>query len=208
MALNLPRPPFDEEIEERMLRNHTIHIDVSGCVTGKFDRAIEILQSSNLLERIQVAYAALLSDGEKPEFEVYSVTNAHYFYTNKYQERSDIYEIRRGVDVADGFFEGIIYVQGERGFGMFESMITMRVRRADSGDPDRLTYHADVHVYPHCMALRLFLKYVPGIKRYFRNKTAEMQVIISGVFDTLLASCAGANGVPVLRPSENHEQAK
>ena len=131
IALDLPEPPFGKEIETRMIDHHTIHIAVTGCVTGQFNKAIHVLNSSNILEKIQIAYAARLPEGE---FKVEAALEGHYYYVNKHKER------------------------------------------------------ADVHVYPHCMALRIFLKYFPGVKRYFRNKTAEMQGIITGVFNHMIAA--------------------
>jgi hypothetical protein len=186
-ALELPQPPFGRAIEARLMEHHTIHITVGGSVTGQFDRAIGILQSTNVLDLVQDAYAALLPDDEKPEFTVQSTTNGHYYYVNKSRERSDIYEIRRSVGAHAKLFEGVMYVQGERAFGMFESLITMRVMPGEGADASLLTYHADVHVYPHCMALRIFLRYFPGVRRYFRSKTAEMQGIITGVFNHMIA---------------------
>ena len=196
-SLDLPKPPFDEKIESRMIDRHTIHITVSGVVTGEYGKALSILQSTNVLDRIQLAYAALLPEGVKPEFVVHSITNGHYYYVNKNKERSDIYEIRRAGGVHSNLFEGVMYVQGERSFGMFESLITMRVLPDEKAQANLLNYNADVHVYPHCMVLRIFLKCFPGVKRYFRCKTAEMQGIITGIFNHMIAADAPGEASPV-----------
>ena len=188
LGADLPNPPFGTEIETRMINQHTIHIPVTGCVTGQFNKAIHVLNSSNILEKIQIAYAAQLPVGEKPEFKVETASEGHYYYVNKHKERADVYELRRQSSTQTNFFVGVMYVQGERSFGMFESLITMRVSPVEGAEDNLLKYNADVHVYPHCMALRIFLKYCPGIKRYFRNKTAEMQGIITGVFNHMIAA--------------------
>jgi len=187
-AVDLPSPPFDQEVADRLLVNHKIYISITGCVTGDFVTACHIFQSSNALDRIDSVYKAQLPKGEKSDFTIRSTTNGHYFCINMNNERSELYDICRRGGANSNFFERVMYVQGERSFGMFESLITMRILSAKETAPNLLTYKADVYVYPHCMALRVFLKIFPGVKRYFRREAAEMERIMTGLFNHLMAA--------------------
>ncbi len=167
--------------ETNLLARRTLDIPVAGCITGSFARACAVLQASNLLERIQRAYAAQLPPGERPEFEVRMAEPGHYFYVNKYDERCDIHELRRETD-SNTWMRVAFHVAGERNFGHFESLIYLTVAR-DPRDPDEvLAYDTDVRVWPHGAVVRLFLRYMPGVELYFRKKTAEMRTIITRVF--------------------------
>jgi len=186
-AVDLPSPPFGQDVADRLLENHTIYIPVTGSVTGNFATAYNVLQSSNVLDRIDAAYTAQLKEGEKSDFAIHSTTNGHYYCINNHNERSELYDICRNGGADTNYFERIMYVQGERGFGMFESLIAMRVSRPEGDASNMLTYNADVYVYPHCMALRIFLRFFPGVKHYFRREADEMESIMTGVFDHLIS---------------------
>lgn len=202
-AVDLPSPPFDQEVADRLLANHTIYIPITGCVTGDFITACEIFQSSNVLDRVDAAYRAQLPEGEKSDFAIHSTTNGHSYCINVNNERSEIYDISQRGGANSNFFERVMYVQGERNFGMFESLITMRILPAEGTAPNILTYQADVCVYPHCMALRIFLRLCPGVKRYFRREAAEMEGIMTGIFDRLLtADSIPSTGEGALAPGE------
>ena len=201
-AVDLPSPPFGQAVADRLLANHTIYISITGCVTGNFVTACHIFQSSNVLNRIDAAYKAQLPKGEKSDFTIQSTTDGHFYCININNERSELYDICSRGGANSNFFERVMYVQGERNFGMFESLLTMQILPAKGTSSNALTYKADVYVYPHCMALRVFLKIFPGVKRYFRREAAEMESIMTGVFDHLMAaesiSSKRSNGAPSL----------
>jgi len=167
--------------EARLSAMKTLRIPVEGCITGSFERACVMLRSSNLLEKIQQAYAAQLPVGAKPEFQVKSAGAGRYFYVNKFNERCDIRELWRMTDT-NTWFRCAFYVSGERSFGLFESLIYMTVRRDEGGSPDLLRYTSEVRVWPHGAFVRMLLRYMPGIECYFRAKTAEMRGVMTSVF--------------------------
>lgn len=187
VAAAVARPCASEwsAAETNLLARRTLDIPVAGCITGSFARAYAVLQASNLLERIQKAYAAQLPPGERPEFEVRLAEPGHYFYVNRYDERCDIHELRRETD-SNTWMRVAFHVAGERSFGRFESLIYLTVAR-DPRDAEKvLTYDTDVRVWPHGAVVRLFLRYMPGVELYFRKKTAEMRAIITRVFHEMV----------------------
>ncbi len=183
----MPRQTVADADEARLLKNNTLRIPVAGCITGSFTRAGAILQSSNLLEKVQQAYATQLPKGTKPEFEVKSAGAGRYYYVNKYDERCDIRELWRATDT-NTWFRCAFYVSGERNFGPFESLIYMTVQRDEKSASDVLNYTTDVHVWPHGAIVRVILRYMPGVELYFRKKTADMKVIITNVFLNLVTT--------------------
>lgn len=173
--------------EARMLSLKTLRIPVEGCITGSFSKAYGVLQDSNLLERVEHAYANQLPAGQKPEFHVMSQGAGLYYYVNKNGERCDIREVWRRTDTNTQFCCAF-YVQGERAFGRFESLIVMKVAARPAALPEMLAYEVDIRVWPHGAVVRVFLRYMPGVERYFQNKTVEMRGIISGIFTRLAGS--------------------
>jgi hypothetical protein len=163
-AIELPIPPFGQDVADRLLEHHTIYIPVTGSVTGDFSKAYAVLQSSNVLERVDAVYKALLPKGEKCDFAIHSTSNGHYYCINTSNERSELYDICLSGSPTSNSFGRIMYVQGKRNFGMFESLLSMKVSRSEDPTSNILIYHADVYIYPHCMALRVFLKYFPGVQ--------------------------------------------
>lgn len=166
--------------EMRLLTVKTICIPVEGCITASFINVYAILQSTNLLERIQQAYEAQLPHGEKPEFTVQSEGTGRYFYVNKDNERCDIRELWRATDTTTTF-QCSFYVKGKRSFGTFESLIQIHVKRASSVPVETLWYATDIRIRPQCALVRFFFRNLPGIEYYFRKKAAEMKTIISSV---------------------------
>jgi len=166
--------------EMRLLTVKTICIPVEGCITASFINVYAILQSTNLLERIQHAYEAQLPHGEKPEFTVQAEGSGRYFYINKDNERCDIREIWRATDTNTTFQCGF-YVKGERSFGTFESLITVHVKQSSMAPVETLWYATDIRIRPQCALVRFFLRNLPGVEYYFRKKAAEMKKIISSV---------------------------
>ncbi len=132
----VPQQIVSDADEVRLLKSNTLRIPVAGCITGSFERAGAILQSSNLLEKVQQAYAAQLPKGTKPEFEVKSAGAGRYYYVNKYDERCDIRELWRATDT-NTWFRFACYVSGERNFGPFESLIYMTVQREEKATSGR-----------------------------------------------------------------------
>lgn len=183
----VPRQAVTDADEARLLKNNTLRIPVAGCITGSFKRASVMLQSSNLLESVQQAYAAQLPKGTKPEFEVKSAGEGVYYYVNKDNERCDIRELWRATDT-NTWFRCAFYVSGERSFGLFESLIYMTVQRDEKASTDVLNYTTDVHVWPQGAVVRVILRFMPGVELYFRKKTADMKIIITNVFVSLVAA--------------------
>jgi hypothetical protein len=181
-TLTLPPPPQAADADEfRLLSLRVLRIPVAGAITGAFDKAYAVLQTSNVLERVQQAYAANLPAGQKPEFQVMSAGPGRYYYVNKDDERCDIREIWRETD-SNTWFRCAFHVTGERTFGTFETLLYMTVAQQT---PEALAYDADIRVWPHGAVIRFILRCLPGVERYFREKTAEMRTTISGVFARL-----------------------
>lgn len=183
------RPKTYDADEARLLKKNTLRIPVIGCITGSFERAGVMLQSSNLLERVQQAYAAQLPKGVQPEFEVKSAGEGRYYYVNRYAERCDIRELWRATDT-NTWFCCAFYVKGERNFGPFESLIYMTVQRDDKALSDVLNYTTDVRVWPQGAIVRVVLLNMPGIELYFRKKASDMKIIITNVFLRLVETQA------------------
>lgn len=187
---HLPPPlhgiPTDPD-ETRLLNKRTIRIPIAGCVTGSFAKAFAVLRETNLLDRIQSAYATQLPPGQKPEFVVHSVAPGRYYYVNKDNERCDLRELWRQTD-SNGWFQVAFHVRGERAFGSFESLIYLTVAHNAAAPPDVLNYTADVRAWPHAAWARILVRVLPGVELYFRLKTAEMRGIIMRVFARLVSA--------------------
>lgn len=179
-----------EPDELRLWAAKALRIPVEGCLTASFSKAHAVLQSSNLLEQVQQAYAAQLPVGKKPEFEVMPAGEGRYYYVNKDDERCDIRELWRSTDTNTSF-QCAFYVTGERFFGRFESLITLRVTRSSALPPETLSYVTDVRICPHSAAARVLLRHMPGIELYFRKKADEMRRILATIFTHLAGPGTG-----------------
>ncbi len=185
LAAAAPQGAVMDADESRLLEKDTLRIHVAGCVTGSFERAYGVLQTSNLLETVQQAYAAQLPVGIKPQFEVKSAGAGRYYYVNKAGERCDIRELWRETDTNTCFMTAF-YATGKRTFGTFESLIYLTLARDEQASPKVLVYTVSIRVWPQGALVRVFLRYLPGIDRYFRKKTADLETIFTDVFVGIL----------------------
>jgi hypothetical protein len=162
----------DDPSVAALLARRCIEVPTSGCVTGSFARLQELLARTNLLSLIQDAYARQLPPGAKPEFVVHQTGSNTFAYVNRHDEHCAIREVERRADGTQAFSAGY-YVEGERFFGRFESYVHIVV----SNQTDRLRFQADVHAWPHNAVIRLLIRHVPPVERYFREKTGELSTL-------------------------------
>lgn len=167
-----------------VLNKNCIEIQANGSVDLAFPDVVATLAKENSLVEFQKAYAELLPDGEKPEFEIQNGEEANsYFYVNRDNQRSDVIEVTRTHD--SDIMETVFYVKSKRFFGRFEAVIYVQAKRKDEKSVD---YSTSVYAYPHSGASRFLLRRLPFVEHFFRKKTKSMIALTSDIFRQILGS--------------------
>ncbi len=179
-----------------LLTKHTIPVRRTGTLALAPADACALLARTNLLELVQQQYARQLPAGQSPEFVVRLTGTNTYAYVNRHGQRSEITEVGRMRLVGDGV-AALFYVFGERDFGTFESLTYITVAPAPKAGICR--YEVVVHAYPHGRVLRFITRHLGLVERYFRDKTSEMEALITKLCQALcqLERAHATNGTPL-----------
>lgn len=165
-----------------LLARRCISVVSSGSVNLSFAFLQDMMANTNLLGLIQDAYARQLPPGATPEFVVNQTGSNTFAYVNRHGERCAIRETGRDVGGTNTLAVDY-YVVGERSFGRFESYVHVSV----SKQADDLAFAVDVKAWPHNAFLRLLVRNLPPIERYFRDKTREMTSLTCRIVSDLRA---------------------
>lgn len=165
-----------------LLSKHTIPVHRRGTLAIDPADACALLARTNLLELVQQQYARQLPAGQVPEFVVRNTGTNTYAYVNRHGHRSAVTEVGR-LQLADDGFAILFYMSGERDFGMFESLAYVTVARAATVGHCR--YEVVVHAYPHGRVRRFIARHLGLVDRYFRDKTLEMEALVTDLCQAL-----------------------
>jgi hypothetical protein len=161
---------------QELLSRHPICLTGAGRVAIAFQDAADILGREDLLTAIQLGYAALLPEGEMPEFTVTKTGHGTYRYVNRKGQETSIEEVMiqtvpgKNVEVA-------LYSEGIRFFGPYQSLCRIQVVPAGEG---QVSYQVTVYARPDSAAVRLFARVTP-VELYFRHKLNEMTGLVIAV---------------------------
>jgi hypothetical protein len=161
---------------QTLLSRNPIHLTGGGRVEIAFQDAVDILDREDLLTAIQLGYAALLPEGETPEFTVTKTGPGTYHYVNRKGQETSIEEVMTQT-VPEKSVEVALYSEGTRFFGPYQSLCQIRVVPAGEGQVD---YQVTVYARPDSAAVRLFARVTP-VELYFRHKLNEMTGLVIAV---------------------------
>lgn len=167
---------------EKLLEKNPIHLEASGRVAVPFEDACRILEREDFLEAIQKGYAQTLPEGETPEFAVQCLPDGAYHYVNRKGEETAIEEVTRSVKAGESVTL-VIYSEGRRFFGPFQSLCVISVFPSEKGDAE---YSLEVYARPESAALRLFARLAP-VELFFRHKTRHLTELVVDVCEQILA---------------------
>jgi len=159
-----------------LLGKHTIPVHRTGTLAVNPSMACDLLARTNLLALVQEQYARQLPVGQTPEFAIQHTGTNTYAYVNRHGQRSEITEVGR-LALVDAGFAILVYAFGERDFGRFESLTYVTV--APAPDVAGCRYEVVVYAYPHSAVRRFFARHLGLVERYFRNKTTEMEALVT-----------------------------
>ena len=171
-----------------LLTKHTIPVHRTGTLAINPADACALLARTNLLDLVQQQYARQLPAGQSPEFVVRNTGTNTYAYVNRHGQHSKITEVGRLPLAGDGFAI-LFYTCGERDFGSFESLAAITV--APLPEAGHCRYEVIVHAYPHGRVRRFIARHLRLVERYFRDKTSEMETLITDLCRALCAHEAG-----------------
>ncbi len=179
-----------------LLTKHTIPVNRTGTLAIDPANACALLARTNLLDLVQQQYARQLPAGQSPEFVVRNTGTNTYAYVNRHGQHSEITEVGRLPLAGDGFAI-LFYTFGERDFGTFESLAYVTVAPASASG--RCRYEVAVHAYPHGRVRRFIARHLGLVERYFRDKTSEMEALVTELCQALCKLEAGrpADGEPL-----------
>jgi len=154
-----------------VLASDYIFIENEGSLDVPYDQALHVLNGEELLNRIQLAYADLLPEGEQPEFVIRQDANGTCSFVNKYDQYAEVVElVRERQD--NGDMTLILFSQGERGFGNFKSLTHVQVTPSET--PGNTDWSVQVYAYPENAFSRFFARHLRLVDRYFKKKTAAL----------------------------------
>jgi len=152
------------------------------CLTGgwrvsiPFEDALHILGRKDMLTAIQRSYAAVLPEGEVPEFTVQKTGPGTYYYVNRHGQETAIDEVL--IEAVSGErVRVVLYSEGRRFFGNYQSLCEVEVDPAEEGQVD---YTVTVYARPESGVARFFARITP-VETYFRHKLKEMTGLVIDV---------------------------
>lgn len=151
-----------------LIQKKCIRVETDGSSGVSIDMAGSLLGRPDMLEAIQRAYEEMLPEGESVEFAVKRESAGIYSYVNRHNQSTRIIEVARVVVPQERVLVAL-YSEGRRFFGEYQSLVQVEV----TPESDGVRYNVCVYAYPESRMMRLFAK-LPGVERFFRNKTAEM----------------------------------
>lgn len=170
-----------------LLARNTIRVEAAGTIPADFHAVVALFAQTNLVDRIQEAYAHSLPEGQAPEFVLQPAASNAWRYTNRGAEKSEVVEVAR-LQADSNTVAAAYYARGERFFGLFESLTFIQAAPAAPGET---AYTVRVHAYPHQALCRFLARHLGLVERFFRDKTREMEDISTRVCGIL---CGGGNG--------------
>ena len=153
-------------------KKNPIQADVKGRIAVSFDTMLGLYESPSMLLRIQQIYRDYVVGPEGVEFEVVEVRSNFYAYVNRNEERTIIEECCR-LKPNEDQFDLVLYTEGKRFFGAYEAVIHVQLERG----LNQSLYQATVYAYPRNGLSRFFGRYLGLIERFFKQKTAEMELL-------------------------------
>ena len=171
-------------VSSAMCEGSQMHLVVTGNVAVAYERAYAVLTVSNVLENVGTSYIRTLPAGAKTNLMIAPVgTNGQYlvFWQG---DRGDVRDVWHRTDT-NTFFEYGYVITGERFFGSFETIMDVRVLRADNGQTD---FRADLLVYPHNGFVRFIFNNLVSVERYFRDTTDRMSAEVARICGDLCQS--------------------
>lgn len=169
-----------------VLAEKFIHVTGSGQVDITFEQASALLQRPDLLTDIQTAYAALLQEGQKPEFVIQAVEPGEYFFENRHRQTTRIFELKRQENEAGGI-DFVLFAQGTRSFGDFQSLTHIQIQSCPE-NPEITLWEVQVFAYPENSMSRFFARNFGIAQRFFRSKTREISGLAVEISEFFAAS--------------------
>ncbi len=159
-----------------------IHLTASGQLSVAYETACRMVMRDNFLETIQQGYAQTLPPGETAEFTVQQTAPGQYDYVNRKGRQTRIEELVRRMD-PDGEVEMVLYTEGVRFFGPFQSLCLITARPAG---PDAVDWSVEVYARPESAAVRWFARLTP-VELFFRSKTRHMSELVAEVCTQMMS---------------------
>lgn len=180
----LPDRFLDDPDVSGILSNNCIVVTANGRARADFVDLVAVNGRPDLLEAIQREYAAMLPDGEKPEFKVEETAPGRFFYLNRKNQESHVRELLRAVE-PDGKLHAVYCVSGERFFGEFRALVHVVIEPAG---PDEVRYAVEVQAWPHNRFSRMLARGLHiAIESFFRQKTGFMTGLVLDLCSRLVA---------------------
>jgi len=182
----LPEGVAELEQARGVLDKKYIHITGDGAVGVSYAHARTLLDQPDLILAVEEAYAELLEEGEKPEFNINVIEPGVYQYKNKKGQETTIVELHREF-TENGDLELVIYAEGKRSFGPFQALTYVHVG-ASVEDPDQSDWTVQVFAYPKNGFSRFFARNFGIAQRYFTKKTASMSELVTEICEHMVTA--------------------
>lgn len=183
LRAELPASVMQHAEVTNLLSKSCLRIDASGCAEAAFSDLLTVSRRGDLLTAVQQEYAAMLPEGEKPEFTVEEISPGEYFYVNRNRQESHVSELLREVQ-PDGMLHAVYLISGERFFGRFQALVHVSIADAGAG---RVEYFAEVYAHPENRFCRWLAHGLhAAIESFFRRETRCMTGLVMEVCSRLV----------------------
>ncbi|MEI6211923.1 MAG: hypothetical protein WCR06_09910 [bacterium] len=188
-ATDYPVPAWAKsQVTSAMREGSRMHLVATGGVAVAFERVQAVLMHTNILKDVEASYLRELPAGAQTNLMI-TVQRAKGHYTVDWKdEQAEVRDVWRQTDT-NNFLEGGYVVTGERFFGSFETVMTIRVQRTPEG---QACFRADVLIYPHNGLVRFLFNNLFSVEDYFRDVLVEMSEEIKRVCINLCKAQAAA----------------
>ena len=178
-AAEVPPGVKEHPLVRNLLAEHYIHIHGEGRINVAYEKALAMLELEDVLTEIQRAYTDLLPEGEEAEFVITLENQRVYSFVNRKQQHTRIEELLRESSGVGGT-DMVLYAEGVRGFGPFQSLTWIRVFPCET-DPDVSEWRVQVYAFPQNSVSRFFARNLGIARRFFHRKTAEISELATGI---------------------------
>jgi len=172
-----------------LLNNDPIHVSLKGNAASSFGPLARSFEGTNLLGEVDAAYGRLLMPGEKPAFEIHSISSNTFYYISREGKRSDIEEVFRS-RTATNELTAVYYATGRRFFGAFRSLI--HVTAQDAGEKG-VVYAVEVYGYPETGFTRFLIIHL-HLQDYFQTHAERITRLIESICKELCRLREPRNG--------------
>lgn len=166
-----PAPVLRHDRTTAILEKNTVSLVGNGTAPISFPVARSLVESDDFLSALQQAYAAMLPEGQSPEFVVTRTAPERYAYVNRAGEHTEIEEVYREIGTDTVLL--YLFTEGSRFFGSFEALTVIRVLEVG---PEAVEWEVEVFAWPHNRLSRLIAR-MGLVNRFFRNKTDELTLL-------------------------------